>query len=138
MPSWSPEQQPVPPAASRCPLLCTCSPTPLLPFPLPFPSRAEAQAYARWAGARLLTEPEYELLLARADQCSPATANSSAGGTAVEGAPSGAAGEAGPAGSAAAVYQLESAGWEWTATPLEPLPGGDSVMLGHACAGSMQ
>ncbi|KAL4443671.1 hypothetical protein ABPG75_011408 [Micractinium tetrahymenae] len=56
-------------------------------------SLAEAQAYARLHGARLLTEAEWQL--------------------AVES----------EAAAAGALHQLDSGGWEWTATPFTPLPG---------------
>ena len=113
-------------AVGPCPTSCPC------PFPAIARSLAEAQAYARWAGGRLLTEAEYELTLSRADQSSlamsspAATAGSSPYTSAAAGeAASAAASRAGTTGSGqSAVCQLESGGWEWTATPLHPLPGG--------------
>ncbi|KAL4447235.1 hypothetical protein ABPG77_007268 [Micractinium sp. CCAP 211/92] len=56
-------------------------------------SLAEAQAYAKLHGARLLTEPEWQLAMDS------------------------------KVAAAGALRQLDSGGWEWTATPFAPLPG---------------
>ncbi len=91
----------------------------------------EAQAYARWAGARLQTEQEWEKACAwdpasgtrrrwpwgEVDP-SPQTAN--LGGAALRPAPVGAY----PAGASAyGVEQLIGDVWEWTSSRFEPWPG---------------
>ena len=80
-------------------------------------SWAEAAAYARWRGARLLTEAEWHraaLGAARTETC--ANVHFRHGSPLPVGAhPSGA--------SAWGVLELVGNGWEWTATPFAPFPG---------------
>jgi ergothioneine biosynthesis protein EgtB len=80
-------------------------------------SWAEAAAYARWRGARLLSEAEWHraaLGAARAETC--ANVDFGHGSPLPVGAhPSGA--------SAWGVLELVGNGWEWTATPFAPFPG---------------
>jgi ergothioneine biosynthesis protein EgtB len=80
-------------------------------------SWAEAAAYARWRGARLLTEAEWHraaLGAARAE--TGANVGFRHGSPLPVGAhPSGA--------SAWGVLELVGNGWEWTATPFAPFPG---------------
>jgi formylglycine-generating enzyme required for sulfatase activity len=104
----------------------------LLPLPLAWPvyvSYAEAAAYARWRGARVMTEAEYH----RAAFGSPAGERRHPWG---DDAPSAAHGvfdfvrwdpdESGahPAGrSAWGIEDLAGNGWEWTSTVFAPFPG---------------
>ncbi len=68
-------------------------------------SLAEAQAYAKLHGARLLTEPEWQLAMDS------------------------------KAAAACALRQLDSGGWEWTATPFAPLPGEGTLARGRLVVG---
>jgi formylglycine-generating enzyme required for sulfatase activity len=105
----------------------------LIPLPPSWPvyvSHAEAAAYARWRGARLMSEAEFQ----RAAYGTPADGERPyAWGDA---APSGDRGVfdfsswdpapvgAHPAGrSAWGVDDLVGNGWEWTSTPFAPFPG---------------
>jgi len=104
----------------------------VVPLPLSWPvfvSHAEAAAYARWRGARLPTEAEFQ----RAAFGSPegnrpyawgADAPSAARGvfdfSSWDPQPSGSH----PAGASAwGVEDLVGNGWEWTSTPFKPFPG---------------
>jgi iron(II)-dependent oxidoreductase len=88
----------------------------LIPLPLSWPvyvSFAEAAAYARWRGARLMTEPEFQRAALGAapglvDFASwdPEPAGSRPNGR-----------------SAWGVDDLVGNGWEWTSTPFAPFPG---------------
>jgi len=103
-----------------------------IPLPLSWPvyvSHAEASAYARWSGARLPTEAEFQ----RASYGSPHgerrypwgdSAPTSAEGvfdfTSWDPEPAGSH----PIGSSAwGVEDLIGNGWEWTSTPFAPFPG---------------
>ncbi|KAK2078002.1 hypothetical protein QBZ16_003870 [Prototheca wickerhamii] len=66
-----------------------------------FVSLAEAEAYCRWAGGRIMSEPEHALCLAHNERCALSDASEGGG----------------------ALLQLESAGWEWTCTPFAPFKG---------------
>lgn len=66
-----------------------------------FVSLAEAEAYCRWAGGRIMSEPEHALCLAHNERCALSDPNEGGG----------------------ALLQLESAGWEWTCTPFAPFKG---------------
>jgi formylglycine-generating enzyme required for sulfatase activity len=103
-----------------------------IPLPLSWPvyvSHAEASAYARWSGARLPTEAEFQ----RASYGSPHGERRYPWG---DGAPTSAEGvfdftswDPEPAGShpigssAWGVEDLIGNGWEWTSTPFAPFPG---------------
>ncbi len=89
-----------------------------IPLPPQWPvyvSHAEASAYARWAGKRLPTEPEWHRAAEgidsnrhgdpAADIWDPAPVNSLRGS------------------SASGVEGLVANGWEWTSTPFAPFPG---------------
>ena len=103
-----------------------------LPIPLAWPvyvSHAEAAAYARWHGARLLTEPEYQ----RAAFGSPGARRRHPWGNAMPTATHGVfdfsswdpepAGSHPPGASAWGVEDLVGNGWEWTSTSFAPFPG---------------
>jgi gamma-glutamyl hercynylcysteine S-oxide synthase len=105
----------------------------LLPLPLSWPvyvSQAEASAFARWRGARLMSEAEYQ----RAAYGSPEGAERAhpwgdAEPTAAHGVFDFASWDPEPAGSRPAgasawgVEDLVGNGWEWTATQFGPFPG---------------
>jgi len=102
------------------------------PLPLAWPvyvSHAEASAYARWRGARLPTEAEFQ----RAAFGSPAGERVHPWGDAEPGAAHGvfdfsswdpmAAGSHPAGASAWGVEDLVGNGWEWTSTTFGPFPG---------------
>ncbi len=104
----------------------------LIPLPPAWPvyvSQAEASAYARWRGARLPTEAEFQ----RAAYGSPAGERRHPWGEAEPSAEHGvfdfsswdpeAAGSHPAGASAWGVEDLVGNGWEWTATPFAPFPG---------------
>jgi len=104
----------------------------LLPLPLQWPvyvSHAEASAFARWAGARLPTEAEFQ----RAAFGSPAGERlhpwGNAEPAAVHGAFDFSSWDPEPVGthpmgaSAWGVEDLVGNGWEWTSTTFGPFPG---------------
>jgi ergothioneine biosynthesis protein EgtB len=104
----------------------------LLPLPLAWPvyaSQAEASAYARWRGARLPTEAEFQ----RAAYGSSAGERRHPWGDAPPDAARGvfdfASWDPQPAGTHAAgasawgIDDLVGNGWEWTSTPFGPFPG---------------
>ena len=102
----------------------------LLPLSWPvYVSQAEASAYARWRGARLPTEAEFQ----RAAYGSPGGERrfpwGAAEPTASEGVFDFTSWDPEPAGSHPAglsawgVEDLVGNGWEWTATPFAPFPG---------------
>src|SRR5262249_40597184 len=103
-----------------------------LPLPLSWPvyvSQAEAAAYARWRGARLPTEAEFQRAAFGAPDgrdrrhpwgdADPAAAHGVFDFASWDPEPAGSH----PAGrSAWGVEDLVGNGWEWTATPFAPLP----------------
>lgn len=107
----------------------------LIPLPLAWPvyvSHAEASAFARWRGARLPSEAEFQ----RAAYGRPAEAAAlprypwgDAEPTAERGVFDFTSWEPGPAGShphgrsAWGIDDLVGNGWEWTSTPFRPFPG---------------
>ena len=104
----------------------------LIPLPAAWPvyvSHAEAAAYARWRGARLPTEPEYQ----RAAFGSPGGERRHPWGDAEPGAAHGvfdfSSWDPQPAGShpaGASAWGAEDMvgnGWEWTSTAFAPFPG---------------
>jgi len=104
----------------------------LIPLPLAWPvyvSHAEASAYARWRGARLPTEEEFQ----RAAFGSPAGERAHPWGDAEPTAAHGvfdfsswdpqAAGRHPAGASAWGVEDLVGNGWEWTSTTFGPFPG---------------
>jgi iron(II)-dependent oxidoreductase len=104
----------------------------LVPLPGAWPvyvSQAEAAAYARWRGARLPTEAEFQ----RAAYGSPAGERSQPWGDAAADDSRGvfdfASWDPEPAGthpkgaSAWGIHDLVGNGWEWTSTPFAPFPG---------------
>jgi iron(II)-dependent oxidoreductase len=104
----------------------------LIPLPLAWPvfvSQAEASAYARWRGARLPTEAEFQ----RAAFGSPAGERAHPWGDAEPTAAHGvfdfsswepqAAGSHPSGASAWGVEDLVGNGWEWTSTAFGPFPG---------------
>lgn len=103
-----------------------------VPLPLAWPvyvTQAEASAYARWVGARLPTEPEFQ----RAAYGSPDGERRFPWGDAPPNEthgvfdfrswdPQPAGGH--PAGASAwGIHDLVGNGWEWTSTPFGPFPG---------------
>lgn len=103
-----------------------------IPLPLSWPvfvSRAEASAFARWRGARLPTEPEFQ----RAAYGSPAGERAHPWGGDAPGPSRGAfdfssfdpvpAGSYPAGASAWGAHDLVGNGWEWTATEFGPFPG---------------
>jgi iron(II)-dependent oxidoreductase len=108
----------------------------LIPLPLSWPvyvSHAEAAAYARWSGARLPTEAEYQ----RAAFESPSGPRPYPWGTAEPGAEHGvfdfSSWDPEPSGShpkgasAWGVEDLVGNGWEWTSTPFGPFGGFEAM-----------
>ena len=111
---------------------------PLLPdAPVTHVSYFEADAYARWAGARLPTETEWEHAAGSASQHAPSRAN---GGLHPR-----------PAAAGEGLTQLFGDCWEWTASAYAPYPGyrplsgvlgeyngkfmsGQQVLRGGSCA----
>jgi len=104
--------------------------TPRLPGAWPvYVSQAEAAAYARWRGARLPTEAEFQ----RAAYGSPEGERPHPWGDAAADASRGlfdfASWDPEPAGthpkgaSAWGIHDLVGNGWEWTSTPFAPFPG---------------
>ena len=104
----------------------------LIPLPLAWPvyvSQAEASAYARWSGARLPTEAEFQ----RAAFGSPAGERAHPWGDAEPAAAHGvfdfsswepqAAGSHPSGASAWGVQDMVGNGWEWTSTVFGPFPG---------------
>lgn len=104
----------------------------LVPLPLSWPvyvSHAEASAFARWRGARLPTEAEFQ----RAAYGSPEGDRQYPWGTAEPSAEHGvfdfSSWDPHPAGSHPAgasawgIEDLVGNGWEWTGTPFGPFPG---------------
>jgi ergothioneine biosynthesis protein EgtB len=104
----------------------------LIPLPLAWPvyvSQAEASAYAKWSGARLMTEAEFQ----RAAYGSPDGERVHPWGDAEPSPEYGvfdfSSWDPEPAGShprgasAWGVEDLVGNGWEWTSTPFAPFPG---------------
>ena len=104
----------------------------LIPLPMAWPvyvSHAEASAFARWQGARLPSEAEFQ----RASYGSPDGERAHPWGSAEPSAAHGvldfSSWDPHPAGShpkgasAWGVEDLVGNGWEWTATPFAPFPG---------------
>ncbi|GAC1536584.1 MAG: ergothioneine biosynthesis protein EgtB [Candidatus Velthaea sp.] len=104
-----------------------------IPLPLSWPvyaSNAQADAFARWSGARLMTEAEYH----RAAFGTPSgTERPHPWGDAAPGAAHGnfnfrrydpePVGSSPLGASAWGVHDLVGNGWEWTSTPFAPFPG---------------
>ena len=108
----------------------------LVPLPLSWPvyvSLAEARAFARWAGARLMTEAEFQ----RAAYGSPTGERRYPWGgdapTSLHGVFDFSSWDPEPAGSHPAgasawgVEDLVGNGWEWTTTPFAPFPGFQAI-----------
>ena len=108
----------------------------LVPLPPAWPvyvSQAEAAAYARWRGARLPTDAEFQ----RAAYGSPAGERTHPWGDATPGGALGvfdfaswdpeAAGSHPKGASAWGVEDLVGNGWEWTSTPFGPFPGFEAM-----------
>jgi formylglycine-generating enzyme required for sulfatase activity len=108
----------------------------LIPLPPSWPvyvSHAEASAFARWSGARLPTEPEFQ----RAAYGTPDGERPHPWGFAEatdrEGVFDFASWDPQPAGSrpkgasAWGVEDLVGNGWEWTGTPFAPFPGFEAM-----------
>ena len=108
----------------------------LVPLPPAWPvyvSQAEAAAYARWRGARLPTEAEFQ----RAAYGSPAGERTHPWGDATPDGTLGvfdfaswdpeAAGSHPKGASAWGVEDLVGNGWEWTSTPFGPFPGFEAM-----------
>ena len=108
----------------------------LVPLPPAWPvyvSQAEAAAYARWRGARLPTEAEFQ----RAAYGSPGREHTHPWGEAPPDASRGvfdfaswdpeAAGSHPKGASAWGVEDLVGNGWEWTSTPFGPFPGFEAM-----------
>lgn len=104
-----------------------------LPLPLAWPvyvSLAEASAFARWAGARLPTEAEFQRAAygtpdgaERPFPWGPAPPDASRGVFDFEAWDPHPAGTHPAGASAWGVEDLVGNGWEWTATPFAPFPG---------------
>jgi ergothioneine biosynthesis protein EgtB len=103
-----------------------------LPLPLSWPvyvTHAEAEAYARWSGARLPTEAEYQRAAFGSPQgerrfpwgaAEPAESHGVFDFSSWDPEPAGSH----PAGASAwGVEDLVGNGWEWTSTPFAPFPG---------------
>lgn len=76
-------------------------------------SLAEAEAYARWARARIMTEAEYQQVVAFVET----VGIPSVGATAID----------------VPIKSMDSGGWEWTRTPFQPFPGPGMCHLEGGC-----
>jgi gamma-glutamyl hercynylcysteine S-oxide synthase len=104
-----------------------------IPLPRPWPvyvSQAEASAFARWAGARLPSEPEFQrAAYGTLDGSERTHPWGEAEPTASHGVFDFSSWDPEPAGmhpagqSAWGIEDLVGNGWEWTRTPFEPFPG---------------
>ncbi len=97
-----------------------------LDLPVVYVSNHEAQAYARWAGLRLMTEPEY-VRAARGDTDNVYPWGNEFEADACASLPSEMPGRTPvdhhPAGMANGCYDLVGNVWEWTESPFERFPG---------------
>ena len=104
-----------------------------IPLPPAWPvyvSQAEASAFARWAGARLFSEPEFQrAAFGELDGGERTYPWGEAAPTASHGVFDFSSWDPAPAGthptgrSAWGIDDLVGNGWEWTQTPFEPFPG---------------